>query len=103
MFNHIRELHHSQTCFFQDRLCFGFNHIRELHHSQTAYRTSTALLSLTIFVNYITLKRWTNNYNCCFSLTIFVNYITLKPQFASSRKSRFSTSGYTPPDVVIPC
>ena len=35
-FNHIRELHHSQTASTSAMLILPFNHIRELHHSQTA-------------------------------------------------------------------
>ena len=35
MFNHIRELHHSQTYSGVRRAVAVFNHIRELHHSQT--------------------------------------------------------------------
>ena len=35
LFNHIRELHHSQTPLFNGVSKFRFNHIRELHHSQT--------------------------------------------------------------------
>ncbi len=35
MFNHIRELHHSQTAPRDSINPPGFNHIRELHHSQT--------------------------------------------------------------------
>ncbi len=35
MFNHIRELHHSQTTTDNISVVAKFNHIRELHHSQT--------------------------------------------------------------------
>ena len=35
LFNHIRELHHSQTLNVCELLQVQFNHIRELHHSQT--------------------------------------------------------------------
>ena len=34
-FNHIRELHHSQTQSICRASLLSFNHIRELHHSQT--------------------------------------------------------------------
>ena len=34
-FNHIRELHHSQTDVDTQQEDHAFNHIRELHHSQT--------------------------------------------------------------------
>ena len=37
-FNHIRELHHSQTVYSSTSHLRGFNHIRELHHSQTSER-----------------------------------------------------------------
>ena len=37
-FNHIRELHHSQTCLLLHSFGRLFNHIRELHHSQTVQR-----------------------------------------------------------------
>ena len=37
-FNHIRELHHSQTCKCYIEGFKSFNHIRELHHSQTSIR-----------------------------------------------------------------
>ena len=39
MFNHIRELHHSQTTKPMMVTTALFNHIRELHHSQTCART----------------------------------------------------------------
>ena len=38
-FNHIRELHHSQTIKDVETRNKEFNHIRELHHSQTCFKT----------------------------------------------------------------
>ena len=44
MFNHIRELHHSQTIFSHFPQNKRFNHIRELHHSQTLSAISLPFL-----------------------------------------------------------
>ena len=55
-----------------------FNHIRELHHSQTTDGKVGEERCLTIFVNYITLKQGVKIPVLGSGLTIFVNYITLK-------------------------
>ena len=74
----IRESHHSQTTRRMKSPISPFNHIRESHHSQTNTDTHKDRISLTIFVNHITLKPYPQIAIAFGSLTIFVNHITLK-------------------------
>ena len=81
----IRESHHSQTTRRMKSPISPFNHIRESHHSQTNTDTHKDRISLTIFVNHITLKHCRTLSGRCGRLTIFVNHITLKPRFQLSQ------------------